>query len=125
MKRLIIGLAVALGSLSLAACAEDGYGYGRLSWSSYPYSGWYDNYYGPIYDGYWGTDNYFYYRRQSQDNRYYRDRQQHFRRGDMAPGGNFHRFEGTNQQPPRGTRMPRFPRGDQSGGGHGRDDRHP
>jgi hypothetical protein len=125
MKRSIIALATGLTLLSLTACVDDGYGYGSLYWSSYPYSGWYDNYYGPIYDGYWGADNYFYYRRQSQDHRYYRDRQQHFRRGDITPGGNFHRFEGTNQQPPQGTRMPHFPRGDHSGGGHGRGGRHP
>lgn len=115
MKRLILGMSAALASLTLTACLDDGYGRGGLYWSQYPYSGWYDGYYGPIYDGYWGTDSYFYYRLRRDDQRYYRDGQKHFRRGDIAPGGNYRRFEGTNQQPPQGTRMPKFPREDRSG----------
>jgi hypothetical protein len=125
MKRSMIGLAIALAALPLTACVEDGYGSGGLFWSSYPYSGYYDDYYGSIYDGYWGTDNFFYYRRSDQDHRYYRDQQQDFRRGGAMPGGNFHRHEGTNEQPRRGTRMPHFPRGEHQGGGHGRGSRQP
>ena len=107
---------LALAAAPLAAC-DDGYGYGRgsLYWSDYPYNGWYDGYYGSIYDGYWGTDNFFYYRLGPSERNYRRADRDHFRRGDMPQGGNYHRFEGTTHQPPQGTHMPRFPRE----GGHG------
>jgi hypothetical protein len=113
VKTRIALLGLALAALPLSGCVtDDGYGVG---WSSYPYSGWYDGAYGPIYDGYWGLDGLFYYRSGPGDRSYRRDDRQHFRRGDAAPDGRFHRFDGTMQRPPQGTRMPRFP-----GGDHGR-----
>ena len=39
--------------LALTACAN-------VDWPVY-YDGYYDSYYGPMYDGYWGDDNFFYY----------------------------------------------------------------
>ena len=124
MKRSLACLSLALAAAPLAGCYQDGYSSVGVGWSSYPYSGWYDGYYGPIYDGYWGTDNYFYYRRRDADRRYYRGDQNHFRHGDMTPGGGFRRFEGQSQQPARGARMPHYPSG--GGSGHrGRDGHRP
>lgn len=113
MKRNIALLAIALAALPLSACAGDryGYGYGGMAWSGYPYSGWYDSYYGPFHDGYWGNDGFFYFRLNSRDRSYRRDAYRHFRRDDRQPGDRFRRFEGNIQSPPqRGTRMPSFPR---------------
>jgi len=130
MKRSIVlrGLGALIASLLLAGCVADGYTYGvGMSWSSYPYSGWYDGYYGPFYDGYWGTDNYFYYRLHEHDRDYRRGDRNHFFRGEVVPNPRFHRFDGNTRQPPQGTRMPNYPRQDRdsdrnSKGGH-RDDR--
>lgn len=110
MKRTFALLGLALATAPLSACAGDGYGYGGLTWSSHPYYGWYDNYYGPFHDGYWGNDSYFYFRLNDRERSFRRDRNRHFRRDDRPPGDGFRRFEGTTQPPPRGTRMPRFPR---------------
>ena len=113
MKRSIAmcGLGVVAASLMLVGCAADRYTYGvGMSWSSYPYSGWYDGYYGPFYDGYWGTDNYFYYRLHEHDRHYRRGDGNHFRHGDAAPNPRFHRFDGQTRRPPQGTHMPNYPR---------------
>ena len=123
MKRTLACLSLALGAAPLAGCYEDSYGSVGVGWNSYPYAGWYDGYYGPIYDGYWGTDNFFYYRLRGADRRYHRGDQNHFRHGDMTPGGGFQHFEGQSQQPPRGARMPNYPSG-AGGGGHRGGDRH-
>jgi hypothetical protein len=112
MKRPLVLLALAAAALPLAACVEDGYGYAAIY--STPYYGWYDNFYGPIYDGYWGTDNFFYYRLTPNDRNYRRGDSRHFRR-DAVPGGSYNRFEGTIRQPPQGARMPNFPRKPQAG----------
>ena len=109
--------AIALGVTATlpAACADDVYGRGIISWSSYPYYGWYNGYYGPFYDGYWGTDGYYYFRLSAAERRYRRDRARHFRREAVRNDRRFRRFERTLQPPPRGTRMPNFPR--RRGGG--------
>jgi hypothetical protein len=65
MKKTLALLALSLSVTTLAACVDDGYGYGggvAYGPGPYAYDGWYDGAYGPIYDGYWGSDNYFYYR---------------------------------------------------------------
>ena len=115
----LAGLAIALSSLALSACVEDGYA--GLSLGPVMYDGYYDNYYGPIYDGYWGGDGYFYYRRNEQDRRYLRGDRNHFRRPGGNPGRNFHPFQGQTQ-PQQGTRTPHYPReggrGDRHGQGH-------
>lgn len=62
------GIAMALSGLALGGCAAGRYSYGIGStWASNPNDGWYDGYYGSIYDGYWGIDNSFYYRRNEKD----------------------------------------------------------
>lgn len=121
MKRSIALAALALASVPLAACVDDGYNYGvGVGWRSYPYDVWYDGYYGPFYDGYWGTDGFFYYRQFEHDRHYRRANRGHFRRdGDhfyrdrpTVPDPRFRRYDGRTRQPPQGTRMPRYPRDD-------------
>jgi hypothetical protein len=54
-------LGVALATLSLLACAS--YDHGRRGgYASLDYDAYYDDAYGPFYDGYWGDDGGFYYR---------------------------------------------------------------
>ncbi|WP_157081191.1 hypothetical protein [Novosphingobium naphthalenivorans] len=108
MKRPVILTCLAASVLSLSAC-YDGYGsHVSVGWSTYPYYGWYDDFYGPIYDGYW-ADNIFYYRLSPQDRAFRRGDPQHFRREEMRPAEpRFKRFEGTLRPPEQGTRMPRF-----------------
>jgi len=101
--------AVAAGATLTSGCADDIYGRGGLTWSSHPYYGWYDNYYGPFYDGYWGTDGYFWFRLHEGEGRFRRDESRHFRRENSSGSDRFHRFEGTMQPPRDGARMPRFP----------------
>jgi hypothetical protein len=109
MKRPLILACLAASTLSLSACYHDGYDSRvTVSWSTYPYYGWYDGYYGTIYDGYW-VDNLFYYRLTPQDRAFRRGDPRHFRRGDTRPAEpRFRRFDGTLRPPPQGTRMPRF-----------------
>ncbi|MCJ2178162.1 hypothetical protein [Novosphingobium album (ex Hu et al. 2023)] len=108
MKRPVILTCLAASVLSLSAC-YDGYGSRvTVSWSTYPYYGWYDGFYGPIYDGYW-VNSIFYFRLTPQDRAFRAGDPQHFRRGDMRPTEpRFKRFEGTLRPPPQGTHMPRF-----------------
>jgi hypothetical protein len=120
MKRFTLLLGIAIVALPLAACVEDGYGYGV--YSTTPYYGWYDGYYGSIYDGYWGADNFFYFRLTPNDRAYRRGDRQHFRK-EPVPGGRFDRFEGTIRQPPQGTRMPHYPHDRQQGQPRQRNDR--
>ena len=115
MKRTMLILCVSLAPLALAAC-DDGYGYGGVySGGSIAYDGYYDDYYGPVYDGYWGNDGYFYYRRGAQDRHFRRGDAHHFRRdpGDGHHGGRtFHPMQGTTS-PPKGARMPHWGGADQ------------
>ena len=93
MKRLIIALCATLPALSLTACYDGGYyGVGYAS-GPYAYDGWYDDYYGPIYDGYWGNDGYFYYRNSDHVRDFRRGDQSHFRR--EGGGDKFHELRGT------------------------------
>jgi hypothetical protein len=87
MKR---SLVVLIAGLALAGCATDGYGYGG------GYSAYYDDAYGPFYDGYWGHDGAFWYMDGPRGRgHWHRDEGQHFRRGP-APGANFHGVHGGN-----------------------------
>jgi len=57
------------------------------------YDGFYDNYYGPFYDGYWARDGFFYYQR-GEHGRFVRDDGRHFRHDGHdgfhpVHGGNF------------------------------------
>jgi hypothetical protein len=55
------------------------------------YDAFYDNFYGPIYGGYWHTDNFFYYQTHF-GSPWYCDYGRHFRREHFR-GGNHYRFE--------------------------------
>ena len=81
MRERVVGGTLALLMLSGCGGYYGGVGYG----GGYAYDGFYDNYYGPIYDGYWGRGEVFYYRGVDHG-RYLRDRSGHFRRGPGAPG---------------------------------------
>ncbi|MDE2405578.1 MAG: hypothetical protein KGM17_13000 [Sphingomonadales bacterium] len=118
MKTLPILAAVA-ALATLSAC-DEGYGGTEIGWgpAGYAYDGWYDGYYGPIYDGYWGDDGGFWYRSRSVDRHWRRGDGAHFRREQPMPGVNmphndartFQHFNGSIQTRPQG-RMPHFPRG--------------
>jgi hypothetical protein len=58
---------------------------------SLAYSGYYDDFYGPFYDGYWAADGYFYFT-DGPGHAFRRDDYHHFRR-DMAAG--FHGVRGS------------------------------
>lgn len=115
MKHSIVLLSLVLAGLPLTACVEDGYDDGLGGY--YAYDGYYDGYYGPIYDGYWGSNGYFYYRRSEQDRHYRQGDHDHFRRGgDIPQGRPFNPMQG-NTRPPHGARMPHFDSG-RRGGSH-------
>jgi hypothetical protein len=111
MKRLLLAATVLLPAIALAGC-DGGYGYGGTSLgigyagSPYAYNGYYDGFYGPIYDGYWGNDNYFYYRRGVDDRRFYRGDIAHFDRA-RARGEGWREMHG-QVTPRRDYRMPNF-----------------
>jgi hypothetical protein len=67
--------------LALAACAS-------VNGPVY-YDGYYDGYYGPLYDGYWGDDNFFYYSG-GPGQPFVADRGNHFQRGAVAGFNSFH-----------------------------------
>ena len=81
MKTVLIA---ACAALALSACAT-GYGHDRYGFNAY-----YDDFYGPYGDGYWGRDGGFWYRRGPHDH-YVRDSGNHFRRG---PSNGFHGVHG-------------------------------
>jgi hypothetical protein len=116
MKRLLIALCVTLPALPLAACADGYYGGGAYAGSAYAYNGYYDDYYGPVYDGYWGDDGAFYYRGSDHDRHFHRGDPAHFSH-DGAAGGHFHTMQGSltlsNDMHPR-----HFQRGDADGTRH-------
>lgn len=97
MKRAL--LAACLG-LAASACAEGYYGpgdyngYGRYGgYSGYGVGGlaYYDDFYGPYYDGYWGRDGFYYYSL-GRDRPFVRDERHHFRHDNA--GGGFHGVQG-------------------------------
>jgi len=83
---LVTGAVIA--SIGLAACEDDPYYYHHHDRFAYNndagYDVWYDNYYGNVYDGYWGDDGWYYYR-PTRDHAFVRDEARHFRR-DRADG---------------------------------------
>jgi hypothetical protein len=74
------GLAAATIGVLLAGCASTYYAgdYGHGPVAVVGYDGYYDDYYGPFVDGYWGADGGFYYR--GPDHHYHRDVGGHFSR---------------------------------------------
>ena len=113
MKRALTIALLAMASVPLAGCV-DGAGLQIDASVPYAYDGWYDGSYGPIYDGYWGDDGYFYYRHAEGEGAYVRGDRTHFMH--QAPQGphNYQPIHGT-ANPHQGVRAPHYP----SGGGHG------
>jgi len=86
----------AVTAMSLAAC-ETTYGHhGGAAVSADFVDGYYDDAYGPWYDGYWGPDDSFYYRANETDT-FHRDDAGHVRR-DAAQG--YHTFHGRAARAP-------------------------
>ena len=81
------GILAAVAAVGLLAGCASGPGYGAQV--AVGYDGWYDDYYGPIYDGYWRGNVFFF--RDRDDRPFRRDDGRHFRRG-AAEG--FHRIQG-------------------------------
>jgi hypothetical protein len=106
MKRLIIALCATIPAGLVGGCASYGYGAGVYAGGPYAYDGYYDDFYGPIYDGYWGDDGFFYYRNGDGDRHFRRGDAAHFSRGSPR-GTNFHSMQGS-MRPTRGMRMPHF-----------------
>jgi hypothetical protein len=116
MKRLLLALCATLPMLSLGACYDDGYYGVGYAGGPYGYDGYYDDYYGPVYDGYWGVDGYFYYRGNDHDRHFHRGDGSHFRH-DQGGAGNFHPMHGA-LNPGSGMHLHNFG-GNAPGGGHG------
>jgi len=93
MKRLLIAFSASAVVLSLAACAEGYYGHGAgpsyYEHATVGYDGFYDDAYGPFYDGYWGEGGFWY--STGEGRPYQLDSAHHFRR-DSADGT--HPFHG-------------------------------
>ncbi|GEM_PF-989633 len=116
-RRTLTALLLAVATLPLAACADYG---GQVGYATgpYAYDGYYDGYYGQVYDGYWGDDDAFYYRRGSNERGYRRGENTHFARQAPQGQGNFQQLHGS-MTPGRGMNMPHFSGGGGHGGGHG------
>lgn len=114
MKLRLAALALAtLAAVPLAGCADGVYGGGpAYGPGPYSYDGYYDGAYGPIYDGYWGDDDYFYYRSGPDAHGFRRGDRAHFAHAAPGGGGNFQPMHGSFA-PGSGMHMPHF------GGGHG------
>jgi hypothetical protein len=82
MKKLMISIGAA--ALLLSACASDGDYYRPHYRGAMGYDAYYDGFYGPFSDGYWGGDGLFYYRHGFFGG-YAPDRAGHFHH-DMSPG---------------------------------------
>ena len=117
MKMRLALAAVPVALLSLSACSSmydygyGGYGYNDYGYDGYGYDGgygyndyrpgvnvglvyhdaWYDNFYGPIYGGYWGSDGYFWYQNRIGGS-YIGDYSRHFRR-DQYRGYTHNRYQ--------------------------------
>lgn len=114
-RPVVTGLLLAVAAAGLSGCADDtygvGYGYGYGPGAGWDYSGYYDGYYGPIYDGYWGDDGAFYYRNRDDDHHFHRGGGGHFFRNAPGGGGQFQAFHGHGQGG-QGMHMPHFHGGD-------------
>lgn len=75
--------------LSLGACAYEGDHHRDHYVASVDYDGYYDDYYGPITDGYWGQDGVFMFTT-DQGRSYRRDDDHHIQRDASAGRHNIH-----------------------------------
>lgn len=119
-KRAVLSAAI-LAAAAVSGCTGGGggvYAAGDFGPGPYAYDGFYDDYYGSIYDGYWGDDDFFYYRHGIGDRRFHRGDAAHFQRSG-AHGGHFHPMQGS-MTPQHGMHMPHFGggRGGPGRGGH-------
>jgi len=111
--------------LGLGGCV-DGYG-GGVGVSYAGGEPWaYDGY----YDGFYGTDGFFYYRGGGGDNQWHKGAGNHFRRDAPGDGSQYRPIHGSGH-PVQGGNMPHFPRGGGQNGhggaqqsGHDSGDRH-
>ena len=89
MKHMLLAACAMLPALTLTACYDDGY-YGGVGYAGgpYAYDGYYDDYYGPVYDGYWGDDGFFYY--SDGHGGHVRDDGHHYRHERFEHGTRFH-----------------------------------
>jgi hypothetical protein len=78
MKKMLLIAGSLLVLTGMSACADYGYGYGHGPGRYADYDLYYDDYYGPVREGYWGDDGLFYYR--DAHRRWQRDDGRHFRR---------------------------------------------
>jgi len=78
MRKILLA-AAAFGALTALTACGGGYGYRQAAVVGVAGDGvYYDDFYGPYAEGYWGPDQYFYYR--GGDGRFIRDDARHFRR---------------------------------------------
>ena len=87
MRKMLIAAAIG-GMFILPACADYGYRgayYGAEVGAPDVY---YDSFYGPYTDGYWGPDDFFYYR--GGDGRFVRDEGRHFQHRMFNGARGFH-----------------------------------
>ena len=89
MKSVALALAIASVSIGLASCASPGQTV-AAGVNPVGYDAYYDDAYGPFYDGYWGDDGAFYYS-QGEGHDFVRDGAGHFQHGG---GGGFHSVHG-------------------------------
>ena len=97
MKKIVPALCAVLAVSMLGACAMDYEGHHHHHDGVFVADAYYDDSYGPYYDGYWGGDGMFYYR-DTADHPYVRDEARHFRRDNGGTG--FHHVDA--HRPPEG-----------------------
>ena len=85
MRNTLKATLAASALLALAGCVSPGPGPGGPVY----YDGYYDGSYGPLYDGYWGDDNFFYYSG-GAGRPFVRDEGHHFQRNAAAGFNSFH-----------------------------------
>ncbi len=96
--------ALMMAAIGLSACESDFHHHGPYAGVDVAYvDGYYDDAYGPVYDGYWGDGDAFYYRDRA-GGEFRRDDAHHFSRG----GGNgFHPMHMRAGQAPHHDQSPR------------------
>jgi len=86
MPRIVYLAAAAAAAISLSACMDMDHHHHGGPYAGAYIDGYYDDAYGPVYDGYWGDGDVFYYRA-SADGEFRRDDAHHFRHD---AGNGFH-----------------------------------
>jgi hypothetical protein len=93
VKRIFLVLGAGAACIGLGACVDHVYSARQPAdfYVNHPvaYDGYYDDFYGAIYDGYWGDEGFYYSKRMGEP--FLVDHGNHFRR-EAGPG--FHAFHG-------------------------------